>query len=218
RIAERLRLIADAERIDVSEEALREVARAGEGSMRDAQSAFDQVISFSTGRISVEDVETALGLASAELRARVMRAVEERTPAEVLAAVENLVRRGHDLRNFCRDLLAHLRDLLVAKVAPDAAGEGESERKELTRAARAFSESDLVRFFHSLTETEKLLRESAHPRYQLEIGLVKLIEMRRLAPLVPTDADVVNAHEWPALRAGSLAAKRLGVPLVWTRN
>ena len=187
KIAERLRFIADAERIEVSAEALREIARAGEGSMRDAQSAFDQVISFSDGRIETEDVETALGIASVELRARVMRSVADGAPAEALVVVNDLVMRGHDLRNFCRDLLAYLRDLLIVKVAGDAGAVGvdasEQERRSLVEEAAAFSESDLVRFFHSLTETETHLRESAHPRYQLEIGLVKIVEMRRLAPL-----------------------------------
>ncbi|HEY0080493.1 MAG TPA: DNA polymerase III subunit gamma/tau [Pyrinomonadaceae bacterium] len=186
RIMERLRLIADAEKIEVSDEALREIARAGEGSMRDAQSAFDQVISFSTGSIGAEEVETALGIAGAELLSRVMRAIAEGAPAEALRVVEDLVMRGHELRNFCRDLLAHVRDLLVAKVggaAVELVDAGEAERKRLIEEAGAFSESDLVRFFHSLTETEKALRESAHPRYQLEVGLVKLIEMRRLVPL-----------------------------------
>ncbi|MCA1850478.1 MAG: DNA polymerase III subunit gamma/tau, partial [Acidobacteria bacterium] len=186
KIAERLRLIAEAENVRIKDDALREIARAGEGSMRDAQSAFDQVISFSEGEITVEDVEAALGIASAELRARVMRAVAEQRPAEALAVVDDLVARGHDLRNFCRDLLSHLRDLLVIKIAgaeTEAADATEAERRELRRLGAEFSESDLVRFFHSLTETEKALRESAHPRYQLEIGLVKLIEMRRLAPL-----------------------------------
>ncbi|MDQ3747303.1 MAG: DNA polymerase III subunit gamma/tau, partial [Acidobacteriota bacterium] len=186
RIAERLRLIADAEGIKVSDEALREIARAGEGSMRDAQSAFDQVISFSEGKIEAVDVEAALGIAGAEVLARVMRGVAEQRPAEALAVVEDLVARGHDLRNFCRDLLAHVRDLLVFKVAGDSSAEafaGRAGRQELATVAREFSESDLVRFFHSLTDTETRLRESAHPRYQLEIGLVKLVEMRRLAPL-----------------------------------
>ncbi|HEX2120639.1 MAG TPA: DNA polymerase III subunit gamma/tau, partial [Thermoanaerobaculia bacterium] len=185
RIAERLRLIADAEKVNVSDEALREIARAGEGSMRDAQSAFDQVISFSEGKIETADVEAALGLAGRELLSGVMSAVADNQPAKALAVVEDLVARGHDLRNFCRDLLAHLRDLLVARVTGDGGGAdaSEAERRELAAEAANFSESDLVRFFHSLTETEKHLRESAHPRYQLEIGLVKLIEMRRLAPL-----------------------------------
>src|ERR671938_651711 len=185
KIAERLRLIADAEKIKVTDGALREVARAGEGSMRDAQSAFDQVISFSEGKITTADVEAALGLASAEQLARVVTAVANEQPAEALAVVDDLVMRGHDLRNFCRDLLAHLRDLLVAKVAGedgllDAAV---SDRRALMSQADNFSESDLVRFFHSLTETENNLRTAAHPRYQLEVGLVKLREMRRVVSL-----------------------------------
>ncbi|HEX8476397.1 MAG TPA: DNA polymerase III subunit gamma/tau [Pyrinomonadaceae bacterium] len=207
KIAERLRIIADAEGIKVSDDALREVARAGEGSMRDAQSAFDQVISFSADAIEVADVETALGLASAELRSRVVRAIADETPAVALAVVDDLVMRGHDLRNFCRDLLSHLRDLLVVKVAGESVGltdASETERREMAREAATFSESDIVRFFHSLTETERALRESAHPRYQLEIGLVKLIEMRRLAP-VNTILERLAALE-ESLRTGKAPA------------
>jgi DNA polymerase-3 subunit gamma/tau len=203
RIAERLRLIADAEQINVAEEALREIARAGEGSMRDAQSAFDQVISFSDAEITVADVEAALGIAGAELRTRVMRSIATGVARDALAVVDDLVMRGHDLRNFCRDLLSHVRDLLVVKVSGDAAeglDAGDAERRELALAAHEFSESDLVRFFHSLSETERILREGAHPRYQLEIGLVKLIEMRRLAPLGLL-IERLNALE-EALRTG----------------
>jgi DNA polymerase III subunit gamma/tau len=198
KIAERLRLIADAEEIKIDEEALREIARAGEGSMRDAQSAFDQVISFSEGKITTTDVEAALGLASAEQLSRVVAAVANEQPAEALAVVDDLVMRGHDLRNFCRDLLAHLRDLLVAKVGGATAELNEAVRRDATAAA--FSESDLVRFFHSLTDTEQKLREGAHPRYQLEVGLVKLIEMRRLAPINQIIERLSTLEE--ALRTG----------------
>jgi DNA polymerase-3 subunit gamma/tau len=212
KIGERLRLIADAEKIEVTEEALREVARAGEGSMRDAQSAFDQVISFSEGKIGAADVEAALGIAGRELLSRVMRAVAGERPAEALAVVEELAARGHELRNFCRDLLAHLRDLLVAKVAGDSAmpDATDAERKELLGEAADFSESDLVRFFHSLTETETRLRESAHPRFQLEVGLVKLVEMRRLAPLGRIVERLSALEE--ALRTGRPPAGGAGSP------
>jgi DNA polymerase-3 subunit gamma/tau len=212
KIAERLRIIADAEKIKVTDEALKEIARAGEGSMRDAQSAFDQVISFSEGKIGAEDVEAALGLASSELLSRVTRAVAEQKPADALAVVADLAARGHELRNFCRDMLAHLRDLLVVKVSGDAgmADAADSERRALAEEARDFSESDLVRFFHSMTETEKNLREGAHPRYQLEIGLVKLVEMRRLAPLGGI-VERLNALE-EALRTGRAPAGGAGTP------
>jgi DNA polymerase III subunit gamma/tau len=205
KIAERLRLIADAEGIQVSDEALREIARAGEGSMRDAQSAFDQVISFSEGAIEPADVEAALGLAGAQVLARVVRAVATEQPAEMIAVVDELVTRGHDLRNFCRDLLAHLRDLLVFKVAGDSAEfADEAERRNMAEAVHDFSESDLVRLFHSLSETERQLREGVHPRYQLEIGLVKLVELRRLAPLSKI-IERLNALE-EALRNGKAPA------------
>jgi DNA polymerase-3 subunit gamma/tau len=206
KIAERLRLIADAEKIKVTDDALREVARAGEGSMRDAQSAFDQVISFSEGKIEASDVEAALGIAGTEMLARVMRAVAEEKPADALAVVEELSARGHELRNFCRDLLAHLRDLLVFKVAGDSAlaDATEAERSALREEVRDFSESDLVRFFHSLTDTEARLSAGAHPRYQLEVGLVKLVEMRRLAPLGRI-VERLNALE-EALRTGRAPA------------
>ncbi len=203
KIAERLRLIADAEKIIVGDEALREIARAGEGSMRDAQSAFDQVISFSGAEIKVEDVEMALGLASAEMLQRVAQSIHAQKPADALAVVDDLVMRGQDLRNFCRDLLAYLRDLLIAKVSSDGApvrDTSASDSSELARTAALFSESDLVRFFHSLTETENNVRVSAHPRYQLEIGLVKLMEMQRLASLAQL-IDRLSALE-EALRSG----------------
>src|SRR5881409_4103511 len=185
KIAERLRVIADAEQISIADEAIREIARAGDGSMRDAQSALDQVISFAGEKIKTEDVEKSLGIAGADVLARVISGIAENKPAAALAIVDDLVMRGHNLRNFCRDVLGHLRDLLVVKVSgdPKLLDSSSMQTAELQKQAALFSESDLVRFFHSLAETEASLKDAANPRYQVEVGLVKLMEMRRLAPL-----------------------------------
>ncbi|HEX7334979.1 MAG TPA: DNA polymerase III subunit gamma/tau [Pyrinomonadaceae bacterium] len=180
KILERLKLIAKAEKISIPDEALREIARTGEGSMRDAQSALDQVISFAGNKIKKEDVEMALGVAGADILKRIIDGIAANKPAEALAAVDDIVMRGHDLRNFCRDLLAHFRDLLVTKVSgnEELLESAVCEPQELKRQAELFSESDLVRFFHSLAETETKLRAATQPRYQLEIGIVKLMELR----------------------------------------
>src|SRR5882762_9713216 len=185
KIAERLRFIADAEKISISDEAVREIARAGDGSMRDAQSAFDQVISFAGDKIKTEDVEKALGIAGADVLARVINGIAKNQPVEALAIVDDLVMRGHNLRNFCRDVLGHLRDLLVVKVSgdPKLLDSSSAHADTLKQQAALFSESDLVRFFHALAETESSLKDAANPRYQVEVGLVKLMEMRRLASL-----------------------------------
>ena len=180
KILERLKLIAKAEKISIPEDALREIARTGEGSMRDAQSALDQVISFAGDKIKKEDVEMALGVAGADILKRIIDSIATNKPAEALAAIDDIVMRGHDLRNFCRDLLAHIRDLLVTKVSgnEELLESAVCEPQELKRQAELFSESDLVRFFHSLAETETKLRAATQPRYQLEVGIVKLMELR----------------------------------------
>ncbi len=182
KILERLKLIAEVEKVNIGDDALREIARAGEGSMRDAQSAFDQVISFSGEKISVEDVTAALGVASSEMLTRIVSAIADEKPAEALNVVADLISRGHDLRNFCRDLLGHIRDLLVAKISgsEEMLESALMTADELRKQSESFSESDLTRFFHSLSETETKLRVANHPRYLLEIGLIKLIEMRRV--------------------------------------
>src|SRR5918996_4452627 len=180
KIVECLKLIAKAEKISVPDDALREIARTGEGSMRDAQSALDQVISFAGTKIKKEDVEMALGVAGADILTRVIDSIANNKPAEAIAAVDDIVMRGHHLRNFCRDLLAHFRDLLVTKVSgnEELLESAVCEPQELKLQAELFSESDLVRFFHSLAETETKLRAATQPRYQLEIGIVKLMELR----------------------------------------
>ncbi|MFZ0063501.1 MAG: DNA polymerase III subunit gamma/tau [Pyrinomonadaceae bacterium] len=213
KILERLRLIAEAEKISIPEDALREIARAGEGSMRDAQSAFDQVISFAGNQIRKDDVEQALGVAGADILIRVMNGIAAHQPAEALAVVEEVVMRGHNLRNFSRDLLAHLRDLLVTKVSGSAEllESAVCDQEELRRQANLFSESDLVRFFHSLAETETKLSTAAQPRYQLEVGLVKLMEMRRLEPVTQLLERLTALEE--SLRTGkALAPAKPGSP------
>ena len=208
KIAERMRLIADAEKISISDEAIREIARAGDGSMRDAQSAFDQVISFAGETIKTEDVEKALGIAGADVLARIINGIAENKPAEALAIVDDLVMRGHNLRNFCRDVLSHLRDLLVVKVSgdPKLLDSSSAIATTLEQQSALFSESDLVRFFHSLAETEASLKDAANPRYQVEVGLVKLMEMRRLASLGDLIGRIAELED--ALRAGRAPAER----------
>jgi DNA polymerase III subunit gamma/tau len=186
KIFDRLKLIADAENIVISLDALREIARSGEGSMRDAQSNFDQVISFSADEITPADVTSALGFAGLPVLTQTLTAIAERRPKDALAVVDGLVSGGNDLRNFCRDVLGLFRDLLVLKVAEgeDHLFEGAAfGRAELSAMASQFTEADLVRFFNSLAETETKLRDAVHPRYVLEIGLVKLIEMRSVTSI-----------------------------------
>ncbi len=186
KILGRLNEIAEAEGLDISGEALKEIARSGEGSMRDAQSNLDQVISFSGETIGTEEVTAALGIAGTENLERTIRAIANREPAEMLKVVDDLIARGHDLRNFCRDLMAFVRDLLVYKIAGDAHGLLDTAilaADEMHEHSAPFLEADLIRFFNSLADTETALRDAAEPRFVLEVGLVKLAEMSRVTSI-----------------------------------
>jgi DNA polymerase III subunit gamma/tau len=231
KILERLKLIAKAENISIPDDALREIARTGEGSMRDAQSALDQVISFAGEKITKADVEMALGIAGADTLKRIVDSIATNKPAEAIAAVDDIVMRGHDLRNFCRDLLAHFRDLLVTKVSgnEELLESAVCEPQELKRQAELFSESDLVRFFHSLAETETKLRAATQPRYQLEIGIVKLMELRgvesineliqRLAALETGLGGDASSRRTPSGSGGTTSGKNnLERPPVTSRS
>lgn len=185
KILERLKKIAVAENVAISDEGLWQVARSGKGSMRDAQSNFDQVISFSRQKIETEDVLRALGIASSANLANIFKAIENKTPQTVFEVVKDLTARGYDLRNFCRELLGFTRDLMVSKMTnSDTMLENSGlSGKELRECAKPFSEKDLIRFFSSIAETDSKMREASEPRYLLEIGLVKLIEMRKVVSI-----------------------------------
>jgi uncharacterized protein involved in exopolysaccharide biosynthesis len=97
--------------------------------------------------------------------------------------VDEAVSRGYDLRTFCREMMVHIRALLVVKIAgfdSELVQLPESEAETLRRLAESFSEQDLLRFFSILTKTEQDIRNSSQPRFQLEMGLVKLAQARRL--------------------------------------
>jgi len=186
KIFERLRRIAQAEGITISDTALGRIARAGEGSLRDAQSVFDQVISFAGRQITDEHVITVLGLVGVEVVAEVAEAIADQDGGRLLRLVDDLVARGADLRAFTRELMGYIRHLLVVKTVgldSELLPVEEAERAVLLGQADRFSEEDLVRLFHALTDIEQAIRQATEPRFQLEIGLVKLAHLQRLRPL-----------------------------------
>jgi DNA polymerase-3 subunit gamma/tau len=213
KIFRRLREIADGEGVKINDSALREVARAGAGSLRDAQSAFDQVIAFSGDQIAEEDVTTALGLVSAATLGRFVEAIAGQKTAEILNLVEEVFARGYDLRNFTRELTAYLRHLLVIKSGIDGSdllGVTDVEVDRLRQLSSRFSEEDLVRLFHLLAETEKEIKDSPHPRFQLEIGLVKLTHAIRLKTL---DELIKKLEELESRITGDAGDARIESPL-----
>ena len=181
-----LRKVADEEKIRISDEALARIARAAEGSARDALSLFDQVLSFSGQEVKDEDLHALLGLIDRELLLTVSRAVVAGDSLALLDLVERLSDYGADYRNFARELLLHFREILLVALAPAEspllAGIVPEERERLRPLAEALGEEDILRMIDVVAKAEEELRKAQDPRVTLELCLLKLVQMRRLVP------------------------------------
>ena len=197
-IADQLRRIAAAEQIRIDDAAVMLIARAGDGSMRDAQSAFDQVIAFAGERIAADDVSTVLGLVRRDVLFDLADAVAREDGAAAFELAGQAVESGYDLRLVVRELARLTRDILVVHIDParltDPELAAEGERDRLKTLAGQFSAEDLMRAFDVLTKVEFEIRGSAYPRYHLEMALLRWIHLRKLVPI----SDLIQGLESPA--------------------
>ncbi|MCG6926910.1 MAG: DNA polymerase III subunit gamma/tau [Acidobacteria bacterium] len=209
-----LRAVADREGIRVGDAALGQIARAAEGSVRDGLSLFDQVLAFTGEEVKDDEVAGLLGLVDRELLHRASGAIVAGDSLAVFDLVESLADYGADYRNFARELLLHLREILLVKLSPEDSPLQSAilpeERERLQARAAAFSEEDLLRGLDVLTRAEGELRVSPDPRVSLELALLKLVQFRKLLPFTELVAKVERlAGGAPAaLPAGRPAARR----------
>jgi DNA polymerase-3 subunit gamma/tau len=185
-LQQHLRHVADQEKIAVKDAALALIARAAEGSVRDALSLFDQVLAFTGEEVKDDDVASLLGLVDRELLHRAAQAMVDGDSLAMLDLVESLADYGADYRNFVRDLLLHLREILLVKLAPAGSALLASilpeEEERLAAVASALSEEDLLRGLDLLTRAESELRHVPDARVALDLALLKLVHMRKLVP------------------------------------
>ncbi len=217
-ILDRLRFIAGEERIQISAAALEQVAFSSGGSMRDAMSAFDQVIAFSGSTVRDEDVTMLLGLVEPKVLADAVKAIAGNSAEEILRIVGDLAESGQDLRNFCRRLLTQFRNLMVLKAGvldPGLLGVPESQIPSLQQQAALFSREDLLRLFNALMKIETDLVHATQVRFELEMGLIELGHISRLRALEDVIADfsaLADGEGSARTAAGSAPLPRAAAP------
>jgi DNA polymerase-3 subunit gamma/tau len=188
-----LKEIAKAEKVQLDEEALLLIAKKGDGSLRDAQSMFDQVIALCGTVVSHRQILEALNLVDLELFFRVTDLIKTKDPAGGIALVEEIMNRGYDIKEFLSGLTEHFRNILLARATGSTALIENSDhyRKRYAGEAEAFSIADLLRFMRLVTATESAIRWSAQPRFKLEADMVQLITMHG----APEVADLLRRIE-----------------------
>jgi DNA polymerase-3 subunit gamma/tau len=185
-IVQRLKEIVSQEEVEVSDKGLLLMARESKGSLRDAQSLLDQTISFAGKKIGDEDVKEVLGVIDSAILFEICAAIAKEDIRKCLDIIDNIYSFGHDIRRFCRELLEHLRNLMVVKIGGDPKQLTDLQGKEiedLVAQSEKFSLEHLHRLFTILLKSEEEISRSPFPKVIMELALVKMATLRPLVPL-----------------------------------
>jgi len=175
-IAEVLRRVAAAEKLEVDDAAVAMLARSATGSFRDALATLDQLVAFGGEKVELDAVLELLGAADADLLFEAVDAVAAEDAKATLEAVERLARSGRDPGQFARDLLAHLRHLLVIQTTgevPDTFVVTASQPDRLRSQSASIGAAALVRTINELAESLAAMREGDDARMAIELALLK---------------------------------------------
>ena len=185
-ITDRLKHISGKENLRIEDGALSVIARMAEGSMRDALSLLEQARAYCGDDITDHAVRELLGVVPEDALQELVEAIVERSAERALGLVHRFQKEGRNLQHFCREAIRHMRNLLIARVCgadSDLIAATAEQRPGLAKAAALFSEEDLTRYFQILLHTDDDLRRKMDPRVHLEMGLLRLVNAARLAPL-----------------------------------
>lgn len=217
-MTENLKQITEREGIRISERGLLLISRESEGSMRDAQSLLDQVISYGGKEIRDEDIIEVLGLIDQKILYDTVEAIATKDAQRCMEIVNHLYHYGHDIQHFCQDLLNYLRNLILIKVSQHPEGLIEIPQEEFERLrgqAERFRFEELDYLFTLLLKGEEEMAQSAFPRTMLEIVLIRMATLR---PVLSIDTLLKKLEEMEKTSSPHDVEKTTGIPQVQTRR
>jgi DNA polymerase-3 subunit gamma/tau len=180
-IVERLRHICKEEGITIDDESLHVIASKADGALRDALSLMDQVIAFCGVDITHELLIRALNVVSQDTLFDIVDAIRDHDASRVLGILDALMLQGNDMQELLIALTETLRNLYMARDAKNLylVEATDETKRRLIAASKAFSEEDVLRMMHLVSEAQFKIRDAAQPRIQVELALLKLTSMPR---------------------------------------
>ena len=197
-IVARLQAVVDNMNVTIGKQSVGAIARASEGSMRDALSLLDQAVAFGGTEVKDQDVEDMLGTVPDVLVRRLVDTVVKQDAAAAVALIGEVVDHGYDLRAYCSAVVERMRSLMIGAVVPnveqaqglmDLPGE---EVKQLLAEAGSFSIEQLQDLFNLFAQAEDRLRSTGYPRFVFEVAAV------RAARLVIHDGKALQGDQAPS--------------------
>jgi DNA polymerase-3 subunit gamma/tau len=216
-ITGRLEEIAAKENLKIEAGALAVIARMAEGSLRDALSLLEQARAYCGDVMADKEVRELLGVVPEDSLNELVEAIAEGSADRALGLVHTFQKEGRNLQHFCREAIRHIRNLLIARVSgadSDLIAATADQRPALAKAAAQFTEEDLTRFFQILLQTDDDLRRKPDPRVHLEMGLLRLINAQRLAPMEELLAELRSGAPAGVASAGGMRSSASAIPAI----
>ena len=178
-IMDHLKHICNEDKIEITDDALLQIAKKGDGSMRDSQSILDQIISFSGEKITFENVAQALGVIHQDVFFKISDLVLEGNIKEIIQLAQEIFNSGYDLTELLLGLEEHFRNILitVSTKSTDLIEVSENYHIKYKEIAGKFSENDLVSHLKIIGDTIFQVKNSEQPQLKFELGLIKLAKM-----------------------------------------
>jgi len=176
-IVVRMKQIAYGDGLNLDEDAYTLLARLGDGSMRDALSLLERVVSACGNTITSNDINNTLGLSGLEVSHKLLSSIIDGNVEEIISIVDNCLSEGNDLRNFIDSFIKYLRDLLVIKVSQSAADSLDYNEEELVRLRGLANKLTFEKISHAtalLSEAHSEAKWLTSPRVVYEMALIKL--------------------------------------------
>ncbi len=181
-----LKRVVEEEKVQIGPQGLFAIAQQSEGSLRDAQSLLDQVISYGGKDIRDEDIIEVLGLIDRKILHETIEAIANRNSERCMEIVESVYQYGYDLQHFCRELLQYFRNLILMKVSQQPEGFIELPEEELEilkKQSERFQFDHLNHLFSLLLKGEEEIAQSTFSRIMLEMTLLRMATLRTVLPI-----------------------------------
>lgn len=212
---ERMREIADAEKIDIDDAALSAIAYRADGGLRDALTMLEQAASFADGPITTATIDLAFGSTGRNYASTLLDGIIARDAAAVLQTIDDASDAGADMQVLLRSLVAEFRHLLVARIEPQllARDLARDDAEAAARRSQSFTQAQILRALRLLTEALATSRSSGNPRLELESALLRFVLAAEDPTLDALGARVSALEEGkPSAPAVSAAPPRAGKP------
>lgn len=200
KIVEQLKKILGEEKLNLHEEVIFAIAKASEGSLRDAESILDQLASFNQDKLSMDDVVSVLGVIKEDLLFGITEKAIKKDTKGVLELLGKIIDDGKDVNVLLAGIIEHFRNLIVAKVSKaDTAllDLPEETCDRLYKQSQAFSLQELIHFFNILVNTQEMAKRFLSPRIPIEISLIKLTQ-EKIGPTTVVGNPPVHINSIPS--------------------